>query len=197
MNQAMAYKKTYTALTTNLTTEASGLQPDQNVFNSIIDEKELRNYLKGPEGNGGTITVTVKNGTREIKAVLTNKDYVVKDSDVRLVVAIAKEEDGASGGNVTISKSFNGLVIAQGKITIDNGVKINDTKYDNTDIRREIYAVLNEPFSEETTRTPISFFVNGGGTLSEEVTGSAQVDENGVLNVDLSEIVRYTNWIKK
>lgn len=197
MNQAKEYEKTYTALTTNLTTEASGLQPDQNVFNSIIDEKELRNYLKGPDGNGGTITVTVKNGTREIKAVLTNKDYVVKDSDVRLVVAIAKEEDGASGGNVTISKSFNGLVIAQGKITIDNGVKINDTKYDNTDIRREIYAVLNEPFSEETTRTPISFFVNGGGTLSEEVTGSAQVDENGVLNVDLSEIVRYTNWIKK
>ncbi len=198
INQSIEYEKAYTALTTNLTIDGSGFAQNQNVFNSIIYEKDLRNYLKGPDGNGGTIVVKVQNGTKEIKAVLTNQnDYVVNDSDIRLVVAIAKNEDGTGGGNVKISKDFNGLVIAQGTITIDSNVKINETKYNNSDIRREIYAVLNGSISETTTKTPISFFVNGGGTLSEEVTGSAKVDENGVLNVDLSEIVRYMNWIKK
>ena len=121
INQSIEYEKAYTALTTNLTIDGSGFAQNQNVFNSIIYEKDLRNYLKGPDGNGGTIVVKVQNGTKEIKAVLTNQnDYVVNDSDIRLVVAIAKNEDGTGGGNVKISKDFNGLVIAQGTITIDS-----------------------------------------------------------------------------
>lgn len=196
---AEEYEDTFTALTTNLTKDLAMPEPDQNVFNSIILEKELRDHLAGSYGNGGTIEVTSGAG---LKAVLTDEDYTVKDSKVRLVVAV-KDKDG-NGGNVTVSRNFKGLIIAQGTITLTDGVEINKakTKSEESEIRRELYSVLNEAFPEGTSeesviRTPLSFFVNGGGTLSEEVTGTAKVDENGVLNVDLSEIVRYMNWIKK
>ena len=192
LDLAAQYADIYQSLTTNLTINSSGAAEGQNVFNSII-LNELRNDLKAPEVHDGKIEVTVKSGTKEVKAVLTSKDYVVADSEVRLVVAIS--DDAGNGGNVTINKDFDGLIIAQGTITLGNDVEINKADIDNT--RKELSALLNEPFPDNPTRTPISYFVNGGGTLSEGVTGSSQVDENGVLNVDLSEIVRYMNWIKK
>ena len=59
------------------------------------------------------------------------------------------------------------------------------------------YKALNAPFSDTDAQMPMDFFVNGSGILAEEVTDGSKVDESGILNVDLSEIVRYMNWIKK
>jgi hypothetical protein len=60
-----------------------------------------------------------------------------------------------------------------------------------------VYKVLSAKSSVEgDTVTPIDFFVNGGGNLANSVE-TADVDEEGNLNIDYSEIVRYMNWIKK
>ena len=46
------------------------------------------------------------------------------------------------------------------------------------------------------TVTPIDIFVAGHGSM---VNGAeeAKVDEEGNLDIDYAEIVRYMNWIKK
>ncbi len=181
--------KTFNALTTNLTEDASSVSPNQNVFNSIIRDDMLRDYLAD---NGGTVEFVTDDG---FKAVLTNDDnYTVSDSKVRLIVAIDKddnEEDGITGGNVTVNANFTGLIIAQGEITVSgNTIAVNRDKMGT-------YKVLNQQRSETDPQTPMDFFVNGSGILAEEVTDASKVDETGILNIDLSEIVRYTNWIKK
>lgn len=180
----------FTALTTNLTEDISSANPmTQTVFNSIIREDFLRDYLAD---NGGTVEFVTDDG---LKAVLTNDDnYTVSDSKVRLIVAIDKddnEEDGIAGGNVTVNANFTGLIIAQGKITVSGTtIAVNRDKMGT-------YKVLNQKRSETDAQTPMDFFVNGSGVLAEEVTDASKVDETGILNIDLSEIVRYTNWIKK
>lgn len=185
--------KTFAALTTNLTEDASSVNPaTQTVFNSIIREDMLRDYLAD---NGGTVEFVVNDGLTQLKAVLTNDDnYTVSDSKVRLLVAIDKddnEEDGITGGNVTVNANFTGLIIAQGEITVSgNTIAVNRDKMGT-------YKVLNQQRSETDPQTPMDFFVNGSGILAEEVTDASKVDETGILNIDLSEIVRYTNWIKK
>lgn len=180
----------FTALTTNLTEDISSVNPmTQTVFNSIIREDFLRDYLAD---NGGTVEFVTDDG---LKAVLTNDDnYTVSDSKVRLIVAIDKddnEEDGIAGGNITVNANFTGLIIAQGKITV-SGTTIAVSRD-----KMGTYKVLNQKRSETDAQTPMDFFVNGSGVLAEEVTDASKVDETGILNIDLSEIVRYTNWIKK
>lgn len=181
----------YKALCTNLTEDASTVGEGQDVFNSIIRENMLRQYFVDHPELGGVLEFTTTDG---YKAVLTNKDtYTPVDNKIRLIVAIdndADKTDGIDGGNVVLNRNFTGLIIAQGKVTIDSNVTIDREK-------TEVYKVLNAPLSDTNPQTAMDFFVNGSGTLAEEVTGDAEVDETGALDINLSQIVRYSNWIKK
>lgn len=201
------YAKTFKALTTNLTEDISTVSPNQNVFNSIIREDMLRDYL---DDNGGTVVFKSEDG---MIAVLTNctgdgdgNDETVtlsklagklgtdgKLKNIRLIVVIDRDdnaEDGITGGNIIIDGDFTGLIVAQGEITIAGAQSVKRDKMGT-------YKALNAPFSDTDAQMPMDFFVNGSGILAEEVTDGSQVDESGILNVDLSEIVRYMNWIKK
>lgn len=209
------YAKTYKALTTNLTENFSTVGPDpnpnQNVFNSIIREGMLRDYL---EDNGGTVVFKSEDG---MIAVLTdctgdgdgdNNTFTLsqvqsklgtggKLENIRLIVAIDKdskeenEVDGVIGGNVIVDKHFTGLIVAQGEIAIaGNTLAVKRDKMGT-------YKALNAPLSDTDAQTAMDFFVNGSGILAEEVTENSKVDESGILDVDMSEIVRYMNWIKK
>lgn len=201
------YAKTFKALTTNLTEDISTVSPNQNVFNSIIREDMLRDYL---DDNDGTVVFKSEDG---MIAVLTNctgdgdgnDDTVTlsqiagklgtdgKLKNIRLIVVIDRDdnaEDGITGGNIIIDGDFTGLIVAQGEITIAGALSVKRDKMGT-------YKALNAPFSDTDAQMPMDFFVNGSGILAEEVTDGSKVDESGILNVDLSEIVRYMNWIKK
>lgn len=201
------YAKTFKALTTNLTEDISTVSPNQNVFNSIIREDMLRDYL---DDNGGTVVFKSEDG---MIAVLTNctgdgdgnDDTVTlsqiagklgtdgKLKNIRLIVVIDRDdnaEDGITGGNIIIDGDFTGLIVAQGEITIAGAQSVKRDKMGT-------YKALNAPRSDTDSQMPMDFFVNGSGILAEEVTDGSKVDESGILNVDLSEIVRYMNWIKK
>lgn len=181
----------YEALCTNLTEDASTIGAGQDVFNSIIRENMLRDYFLDHPELGGVLEFTTSDG---LKAVLTNKNsYTPADNKIRLIVAIdadSNKDDGINGGNVVINSNFTGLIIAQGKITIGSNVSINRNKTD-------VYKVLNTKLSDTDAQTAMDFFVNGSGTLSGEVTDTAKVDASGTLDINLSKIVRYSNWIKK
>lgn len=205
------YAKTFKALTTNLTEDFSTVGPNQNVFNSIIREdgaNGLREYLAN---NGGTVVFKSEDGMIAVLTDCTGDGDGDSDTftlskiagslvppgerkNIRLVVAIDRDddaEDGIAGGNVIVDDHFTGLMIAQGKITIAGS---------NISVKRDkmgTYKALNAPLSETNAQTAMDFFVNGSGILAEEVTDGSKVDETGILDVDLSEIVRYMNWIKK
>lgn len=172
----------YKALTTNLTGDASTIAVDQNVFNSIIKEDELTTYLDNNHVN--TVTYTTDAG---LKAVVTreaeiNLSGISDSSKVRLIISM---------GNVIIDRNFSGLVLTKGKIILANGAA--SVKWN----KMELYKVLSGTSSiSGDTVTPIDIFVAGHGSM---VNGAeeAKVDEEGNLDIDYGEIVRYMNWIKK
>ncbi len=173
----------YKALCTNLSEDISTINPadtTRNVFNSLLKETELTDYLAD---HGNTITYKTDNG---LQAVFTNQDITLSGisdyKNVRLIVSL---------GNVTIDRNFTGQVIAKGKITIENGA--STLKQD----KMELYKALNGTTGVEgDTITPLDFFVNGGGSLLNGAE-EAVADEAGNLVIDYSKIVRYVNWIKK
>jgi type II secretory pathway pseudopilin PulG len=150
------------------------------LFDKVIKETALNDYLTDQGVNEMTFTTDAG-----LKAVVTRKDNINTSScgDVRLII---------STGDVTIdTNKFEGMIIAKGTIHI--GVSASSIKKDEMGV----YKVLSAKSSVEgDTVTPIDFFVNGGGSLTNSVE-KAEVDDAGNLDIDYSEIVRYMNWIKK
>lgn len=197
LNLSSEFASKYKSLCINLTEDASAAGENQNVFNSIIREKRLRQYFIDHPELGGVLEFTTSDG---LKAVFTNKNtYTPTDNKIRLIVAIDSNYDPDSpnapgnvidGGNVVINHNFTGLVIAQGNITISGNISISRNK-------TEVYEVLNTELPDTDATTAMYFFVKGSETLAGEVTEEARVDEYGTLDINLSQIVRYSNWIKK
>lgn len=171
---------TYQALTANLTEDESPVE-GQNVFNSIIKEGELEDYLN--DKRTSTVIYTTDAG---LTAVLTKKPEIKlsemgDSSKVRLIVSL---------GDVVVDRNFSGLVVAKGKVTIDGAASVKRNKM-------ELYKVLSAASSlPDDTVTPLDCFVDGQGSMVNG-TEEAKVDEAGNLQIDYGEIVRYMNWIKK
>ena len=101
--------KTFRALCTNLTTKVKAGQKENEVFKNIINEAVLRGYLAG--------VVKKEVSVNGVKAVITSGDYEYNShsGDVRLIVAL---------GNVRVSKTFTGTIIANRKVTVDSAGEI-------------------------------------------------------------------------
>lgn len=197
-------KGIYAALTTNLSEDPSSISyitdpttgesvpnPAQYVFNSLVKETDIENYLDNHGANTMKFytevneTTGVKSGLQAI--VTRESDFALSSqggdsSDIRLIIAF---------GNVTIDKNYKGLVIAKGKITVTGGA--SSIKRDNMGL----YKVLSATSGiTGDTITPLDMFVNGSGSMVNGAT-NARVDDAGNLQINYSEIVRYMNWIKK
>ncbi|MDE6388666.1 MAG: hypothetical protein K2L82_12780 [Lachnospiraceae bacterium] len=182
----------YENLMKNLLEEDPGTE--ENVFENLVklntnptdpeSTEGLQDYL---DDNHGKVEFTTGEGANILKAVLVDSKkepgnvYRVTDSKLRLVVAI---------GDVEVTKDFQGLIIASGKITVSNNATI---KKDG----EGVYAVLQAQ-SEVAgdVNVPANILCNGSGMIKSGYE-EADVDEAGNLNIDYSEIVRYENWIKK
>ena len=191
----------YKGLTTNLTEDGATASDLQDVFTSVIkkevtvvqadgsEKKEkIENYLdEHSTGGSGTMEFVTEDG---LKGIITGGDYTLSadksPSSVRLIVSL---------GNIEIDRNFTGLAIAKGTITI-NGATQNGAASLKRD-KMELYKVLNATTGTEgDTTTPLLFFVNGTSGIDDGAQ-EADLDENGNLDIDYSEIVRYLNWEKE
>ncbi|MDE5940183.1 MAG: hypothetical protein K2H37_14035 [Lachnospiraceae bacterium] len=152
------------------------------VFNSVIKETEVEQYLTDNHVNAVTY-----NTTSGLQAHLAKGDVTlsgitgVDPAKLRLLVCF---------GDVTVDRDFTGLIIAKGKITVTGA---NNIKLGMTDLANVLEA---ESTITGDTRTPIDMFVNGGGSMLNGAQAPG-VDDAGNLVLDYSELVRYMNWIKK
>ena len=181
----------YENLMTNLLEEDPGTE--DNVFENLVRLETdpldparvgLKDYL---DANHGKVEFTSGDAANTLKAVLVDSKkepgnvYKVSDSKLRLVIAI---------GDVEVTRDFQGLIIASGKITVSNNAVI---KKDG----EGVYAVLQGKSSVTgDTNTPANILLSGSGMIKNGYE-EADVDESGNLNIDYSKIVRYENWIKK
>lgn len=183
LNMAEQIARNYRSLCYDLTTDHSSVSETdtRTVFDNIIKEADLDTYLNSKHKNSEYFVTSTG-----LKAYVANGDVKLSDlsgaAKIRLIIV---------KGNVTVDKSFEGLIIAKGKITIANGAPT--IRYSKMELAEVLSATTGV---EGETVTPLVFFMNGGGSLVDGAA-EAEVDETGNLVIDYSEIVRYANWIKK
>lgn len=167
--------KTFRALCTNLTTKVKAGQRENEVFNNIINEAVLRGYLAG--------VVKKEVSVNGVKAVLTSGYYEYNGSsgDVRLIVAL---------GDVRVSKTFTGTIIARGKVTVNSAGVI---KSDDSGIIKNL---ISEPLTAGGSDYFYKVFRDGEAFAASGSTVSGN-DLFADGSVDLSKLVSYSNWKKK
>lgn len=167
--------KTFRALCTNLTTKVKAGQKENEVFKNIINEAVLRGYLAG--------VVKKEVSVNGVKAVITSGDYEYNShsGDVRLIVAL---------GNVRVSKTFTGTIIANRKVTVDSAGEI---KSDDSGIIKNL---ISEPLTAGGSDYFYRVFKDGEAFAASGSTVSGN-DLFADGSVDLSKLVSYSNWKKK
>lgn len=167
--------KTFRALCTNLTTKVKAGQRENEVFRNIINEAVLRGYLAG--------VVKKEVSVNGVKAVITSGYYEYNGSsgDVRLIVAL---------GDVRVSKTFTGTIIARGKVTVNSAGEI---KSDDSGIIKNL---ISEPLTAGGSDYFYKVFRDGEAFAASGSTVSGN-DLFADGSVDLSKLVSYSNWKKK
>ena len=167
--------KTFRALCTNLTTKVKAGQRENEVFKNIINEAVLNGYLAG--------VVQKEVSVNGVKAVITSGYYEYNGSsgDVRLIVAL---------GDVRVSKTFTGTIIARGKVTVNSAGVI---KSDDSGIIKNL---ISEPLTAGGSDYFYKVFRDGEAFAASGSTVSGN-DLFADGSVDLSKLVSYSNWKKK
>lgn len=167
----------------------SSLTDTLNAGKTAVETQLNLKYIRDGEGGepafyadpehprtGGAYIFTTEDG---LKAVITSEDYTVNDSKVRLVIGSGETATG-SQPKITVRGTFSGLVISTGEVDLQTAVITNNSK--------ELAKVL--AYKDDKGCGPLAFFANGGGL-------SNGADEVNVDDIDLTEIVRFMNWVKK
>lgn len=176
LDEPTAYKKEFSSLCTNLTSDVTPEEQRRDVFDNIIYTDNLSSYLRG-------VTERVVTLTSGEKAVITsgNYDYNNSSGNVRLIVA---------QGNVNVKQNFTGSIIAKGKITVSGAGEIST---DNAGIIKQL---LREPVSEGGLGHLHKIFRDG-----EALSAVSKPESKPLLfedgSIDVSRLITYTNWKKK
>lgn len=191
-------RKTYDRLNKNLLEDDEGLE--DTVFKNLVRVESadpvnpvrggLKEYFEKYASGDRIVTHTAADGVKQAVLVDSSKQsggkYVVKDSNIHLVIAL---------GDVEVKCNFQGLILASGTITIAENVTC---KKDGESVYEVLQATSDKTDAEGNPDpyVPADFLYNGKGMIMGDYE-EADVDENGNLNINYSEIVRYENWIKK
>lgn len=178
----------YKNLTKNLLEDDAGLE--ETVFENLImletpaDSESmvgLKDYLDSYAPTSHKVTFTANDGLQAVLVDSGSGKFTVADDKLRLVIAI---------GDVEVTRDFKGLIIASGTITVANNVTCKQDGEGVYDVLQAKSEIEGDP------NVPANVFHNGSGMIKNGYD-ETDVDENGNLNINYSEIVRYENWIKR
>lgn len=187
-----AYQDTFAALNCNLTKDYSLLNDEQrskDVYgNMVVDMANTGEMKKNISAGNRKIFVTA--GANAMGAVVVNGNYVI-DSDrvtgqdangnmtsasLRVVIA---------SGDVTVNHDFNGLVIARGRVIVNNHVVTMEAN------PTEVLVALNAKNSDGAKAL---MYLTKFSYLELDEDNSAT---NGSGNIGASQLVVYQNWKKQ
>lgn len=163
----------------------------RTAFPNIVDELEVENVLDA-KGAVSTVQVDTQDGTASI--ILTKptdanpNDYVVDDSTPGTVKVIV------SLGNVTVRRSFSGLIIAKGNVTVAADTPITLEPIDVNTFSNILRTKVDELSPEgDPTYYLMNVFADG---LSYAYSGNVAYDA-GTSRVSMVDLISYERWTKK
>lgn len=201
-SEEVSYQDSYEALNHKLVKSYDQLadsekhkSPYQNLVNSMISASDV-NYTIASGGKKSFVKSTgeaavIVNGDYDINAANTELLKQVPDAkgnkhaDAELHVVIAS-------GDVTVSKDFDGLIFAGGKITITDNVKITS---DNEAVSLALMAGNADGIhAYDYLVNGKNYCISGSNADRGDNTGKEKEDR-GYL--DMMDYVTYENWTKQ
>lgn len=201
-SEEVSYQDSYEALNHKLVKSYDQLadsekhkSPYQNLVNSMISASDV-NYTIASGGKksfvkstgeaavivNGDYDINVKN-TDELKQVPDAKGNKHADAELHVVIA---------SGDVTVSKDFDGLIFAGGKITIADNVKITS---DNEAVSLALMAGNADGIhAYDYLVNGKNYCISGSNADRGDNTGKEKEDR-GYL--DMMDYVTYENWTKQ
>lgn len=182
---------TYEALKAKMITNKAQLgaaELDQTVFPNIINETRLSDTISKLSSGGRTVKISTEDGTKTV--VLTEDDYSINSStgsDVHMVISL---------GNVTVERSFEGLVIAKGNITVKGAVNISPLGSTSGSAVDEFTEMLNAHMTSTVNGNEyyvLDVFRDG----VNELYGTRTVESLGSERVSMADLINYERWTKK
>lgn len=179
---APQYAAMFAGYTTKLLPDYDRMSEEEkskSVFENLILRDKLVNYT----GIGGNRRFD--HADSDLNAVLSDRDVTypggLTDNHTRLIVTTK---------DVVVNGDFEGLIIAQGTITVADSVTIKPN-------RDDLARVLQYMDASDNTIKPIGFFVDGSNYVLNGTSVSINSTEYLGGSVEMSELVRYQNWEKK
>lgn len=188
---AVIKKDTYEALCAKMITNKAQLSAEeleQTAFPNIINETRLSDTISKLNSGSRKVEISTEDGTKTV--VLTEDDYDIDAgtaSSVHMVISL---------GNVTISRDFEGLVIAKGNITVKGAVNLTPVGNSSGAAIEEFTELLN---SHETSSVNgneyyvLDVFRDGVNALY----GTRTVESLGSERVSMVDLIAYERWTKK
>lgn len=189
-NSTQAFDALCTRLTVNYNDLTDLKETDLSkdiVFDNIAEMEAINKFVteNGSLGSGFPKSYTFVNETD--KAVITNNghsgnisDYIFgasADSNIHLIIAT---------GNVVIQKDFSGLILANGTVTVKEGVKV-------TPASEKVRNLLRSHVEIGGTTYNLIGFLRDGKEMLNAVGNFAGGND---ASVQLSDLVIYENWSK-
>ena len=185
----LSYSNTFEALCTKLVfnygelTNLHAIDINDNiVFENIVDKTTMINFLTTNQAScmGAPLTYTFTNGLT--KAIITNNEfteaYLYDDLDSKINLIIAT-------GDVIVDEDFKGLIIADGTITIKDGI--------NVEVASDaVKNALKASAEIDGTIWNVVGFLWDGSEMLNSISGVA--DDGS--SVEMSDLVIYENWTK-
>ncbi|MDD3414412.1 MAG: hypothetical protein PHY47_10475 [Lachnospiraceae bacterium] len=163
---------------------AYNLMSSEEKSKSVFENLILTTKFKTDVGTGGTKRFVDDSGILNAVFKDGNITYPTDsavDANTRLIIAT---------GDVTVESDFTGLIMAQGKITLNHNAQIKPNKDD-------LAIVLQLPDSVDATKKPITYFTNSAEYVLSG-TNIGTVSDNSISDtIELNKLVRYENWKKK
>lgn len=176
---------TFTSLSAKLVRTSNQLtdaELGRTAFNNIIDEVEVENILDAKFS--GSVTITTLDGADSVW--LTRNDCTVNGSTTADMVVCL--------GDVTVTGSYRGLIIAKGSIIVEAGDAITIEPIDADTFSNLLLTKIDDlSESDSDSYYLMNIFTDG---ISYATSGNTAFDV-GTSRVSLVDLISYERWLKK
>lgn len=187
-NTSVSKNIVYSALSAKIVTNVSQLtvaELQRTAFDNIIDATMINKILDDAISNTVTISSSEDPAAANAKkAIITRADYTVDSStpsDIHMIISL---------GNVEVKKDFEGLLIADGNISVvSGGGSLELTPISLEDFSEIMNASIQ--IGEEEYRV-LDVFREGAGYSIDESGYATQSDK-----VMLADLIIYERWSKR
>lgn len=177
--EAKIYDQSYYTLCTNLSVNYDALTGDEkeSVYQNLISDENIDKLKSSSSKSGNYVYFKDESGVERVRVYYGNCTINSSIQGLNMIITV--------GGDVSISSSFEGTVICDGKITISGANITNDPD--------ELSSIFT--LEDKTTGLCVANLFRSGEDFSL-LEKSENVETIGEATINTADLVTYSGWKK-